>query len=128
MTPADYHGCGTWLEGHIPIFSFFGHPGAAREASEALASTVLEVKNARSEFRLEIKILLNKSTPGNTKMVPEFELDAKWNIFIGDINQFQAKIPTSDFRPPVHRGRNFKSQADKGGSSDLAENRYVTSG
>ena len=85
MTPADYHGCGTWLEGHIPIFSFFGHPGAAREASEALASTVLEVKNPRSEFRLEIKILLYKSTPGNTKMTLEFELDTKQNIFISKI-------------------------------------------
>ena len=61
-------------------------------------------------------------------MAPEFELDAKWNIFIGDINRFQAKIPTSDFPPPLRRGQSFKGQADEGGSSDMTENRYVTSG
>ena len=53
---------------------------------------VLEVENPRSEIWLEIKILFYKSTLGNTKMAPELELDAKWNIFIGDINRFQANL------------------------------------
>ena len=43
---------------------------------------VLEADFSRSEFWLEIKILLCKSTTGNTKMASEFELDAKWKNFI----------------------------------------------
>ena len=44
---------------------------------QSFGLAVLEVENLRSEFWLEIKILLYKSTPGNTKMASEFELDAK---------------------------------------------------
>ena len=51
---------------------------------------VLEVENPRSEFWLEIKILLYKSTPGNTKMALEFDLDAKKAEFIIATNQFSG--------------------------------------
>ena len=43
---------------------------------------VLEVKNPRSEFRLEIKILLYKSTLGNTNLASELKSNIKQNIFI----------------------------------------------
>ena len=51
---------------------------------------VLEVENSRSEFWLEIKILLYKSTPGNTKMALEFDLDAKKTEFIIATNRFSG--------------------------------------
>ena len=51
---------------------------------------VIEVKNSRSEFWLEIKILLYKSTPGNTKMALEFDLDTKYNICISESNRFSG--------------------------------------
>ena len=38
---------------------------------------VLEAEILRSEFWFEIKILLYKSTPRNTKMASELEFDAK---------------------------------------------------
>ena len=72
------------MEGQIPFLSSVGPPAAAREAFKALASTVLEVENSRSEFWLQIKILLYKSTSGNTKMASEFELVAKQKIFINE--------------------------------------------
>ena len=83
-TGAFYHSCGTLLEGQISFFSSVGPPAAAREAFKALASTVLEVENSRSEFWLQIKILLYKSTSGNTKMASEFELVAKQKKFINE--------------------------------------------
>ena len=49
---------------------------------------VLEAEILRSEFWFEIKILLYKSTPGNTKMASEFELDTKQKGFINEINRF----------------------------------------
>ena len=87
-TGAFYHSCGALLEGQISFFSSVGPPAAAREAFKALASTVLEVENSRSEFWLQIKILLYKSTSGNTKMASEFELVAKQKVFISKIPQF----------------------------------------
>ena len=83
-TGAFYHSCGALLEGQISFFSSVGPPAAAREAFKALASTVLEVENLRSEFWLQIKILLFKSTSGNTKMASEFELVAKQKNFINE--------------------------------------------
>ena len=65
------------MEGYMPNFSFIALTEVALGASEALASTVLEVENPRSEFWVEIKILLYKLTPENTKMASEFELDDK---------------------------------------------------
>ena len=44
-------------------------------ASRSFGLYVVEVENPRSEFRLEIEILLCKSTLGNTKIASEFELD-----------------------------------------------------
>ena len=38
MACADYHRCGTQMEGHIPIFSLIALSAAAREASELSAS------------------------------------------------------------------------------------------
>ena len=43
---------------------------------------VLEVENPRSEFWLEIKILLYKPTLGNTKLASELKSNIKQNIFI----------------------------------------------
>ena len=52
---------------------------------QSFGLTVLEADYSRSEFWLEIKILLCKSTSGNTKMVSEFELAAKQKRFIRKI-------------------------------------------
>ena len=57
---------------------------------QSFGLAVLEVENLRSEFWLEIKILLYKSTPGNTKMALEFELDAKRRRFISELNRFSG--------------------------------------
>ena len=72
----------------MPILGKIGPPEAALRPLKLSASTVLEVENSRSEFWLEIKILLYKSTSGNTKMASEFELVAKQKVFISKIPQF----------------------------------------
>ena len=86
-TGAFYHSCGALLEGQISFFSSVGPPAAAREAFKALASTVLEVENSRSEFWLQIKILLYKSTSGNTKFEFEFVVYYKNVLYISNISR-----------------------------------------
>ena len=51
-------------------------------ASRSFGLYVVEVENPRSEFRLEIKILLYKSTLGNTNLASELKSNIKQNIFI----------------------------------------------
>ena len=72
----------------MPILGKIGPPEAALRPLKLSASTVLEVENSRSEFWLEIKILLYKSTSGNTKMASEFELVAKQKKIINEISWF----------------------------------------
>ena len=72
----------------MPILGKIGPPEAALRLLKLSASTVLEVENSRSEFWLEIKILLYKSTSGNTKMASELELVTKQKFFISKIPWF----------------------------------------
>ena len=75
----------------MPIFGKIGPPEAALRPLKLSASTVLEVENSRSEFWLEIKILLYKSTPRNTKKPLEFELEDKQKFLIVNFQNFTNK-------------------------------------
>ena len=72
----------------MPILGKIGPPEAALRPLKLSASTVLEVENSRSEFWLEIKILLYKSTSGNTKMASELEFLAKQKKIVSKIPRF----------------------------------------
>ena len=64
-------------------FGTLGPSAAAREGglqSFGLAVAVLEVDFSRSSYQVEIKILLYKSTSGNTKMTSEYLAKQKKNI------------------------------------------------
>ena len=72
-------------------FGTLGPSAAAREGglqSFGLTVAVLEVDFSRSSYQVEIKILLYKSTTGNTKMTSDFEYLAKQKIFINEIIWF----------------------------------------
>ena len=83
-----YHRFGYQNGGYIPILTKFGRTEAARRASKGFGLVVLEVENSKLEFCLQIKILLYKSTSGNTKMASEIELVAKQNNFISVIPDY----------------------------------------
>ena len=70
-------------------FGTLGPSAAAREGglqSFGLAVAVLEVDFSRSSYQVEIKILLYKSTSGNTKMTSEYL--AKQKKFISEIPDY----------------------------------------
>ena len=68
-----------WVPKGIPNtnFQLLSFYRGRAQSLQSFGLYVLEVENPRLEFWLEIKILLYKSTPGNTKMASELNLDAK---------------------------------------------------
>ena len=63
-------------------FEFTQCTHALPHGLQSFGLIVQEVENPRSEFWLEIKILLYKPTLGNTKLASELKSNIKQNIFI----------------------------------------------